>query len=321
MHLTSPEQCLRMTSPISPFRWDISKRNQLGTLVVGLELDPRAWVEHQLGHLDRELRETLPSDRYGWFTQELLRCSARIVALCSNADLCFVGRSPESTFDYLSGLLFETSWAERLSLLHFSMRRIDQQEVVTQYPGAIQELRHYLTSLGLDPTYLAHRPRPVTFVDIVVTGATMGNLVGLIHSWCREVGGDWGAVRRKIRIIGLTSQEQTSPKTWRWQQHAPWVSLLQPGTIKNISIPLALVQYFAGVQSKLSISYPPARWGSPDVTVPRYDRETLLALQLAVALFDLGRQKSTRRQFARALSAQPAMQHVWFRALVAELKH
>lgn len=48
--------------------------------------------------------ETFPG-----FQEQLLVACARVLALCDNSSLYFVGRSPESIFDHLSGLLFDTS--------------------------------------------------------------------------------------------------------------------------------------------------------------------------------------------------------------------
>ncbi|NLC24613.1 MAG: hypothetical protein GX776_09170 [Oxalobacter sp.] len=42
----------------------------------------------------------------------MLPCCARIIAFAGNSDLVFVGRSPESFFDLLSGMLFDTTWLE-----------------------------------------------------------------------------------------------------------------------------------------------------------------------------------------------------------------
>jgi hypothetical protein len=81
----------------APFRWNITRRSQLGGLVEGS-----------------------PPPTYAGFIDDLQQCGARVIALCDNGDLFFVGRSPESLFDHLSGLLFDSSWARRLWLVQFS---------------------------------------------------------------------------------------------------------------------------------------------------------------------------------------------------------
>src|SRR4051812_11016458 len=84
---------------IRPFRWDVTKRSQLGSLV----------------HVEQP-------ETYEGLEEDLLVCCARVVAFAGDSDITFVGRSPESLFDLLSGMFFETSWATRLSLLNISFR-------------------------------------------------------------------------------------------------------------------------------------------------------------------------------------------------------
>lgn len=305
--------------PIYPFRWDIMKRSQLGRLLDGPVADPYAWIEQELTGSPWNDSPRTGSAQYAWFMRELVRSGARALAFAGDADLYFVGRSPESLFDYLSGLLFGTPWAGRPHLLHFSARGYSLTGIAQSDPAAVHEFRRYLAHLALDPPGLVRRERPVAFVDVVASGGTLEQLIGFLYQWCRELGGDWDAVRRKLRIVGLTPQAKTSPKTWRWQQHADWVARLEPGAIKNVAIPGGFFYYLAGAQTKLTQSFPPWRWADPTITLPRYDTPTLMALGRAVALFDAGRARAHRARFARELSRQPAMAHAWFRALVREL--
>jgi hypothetical protein len=195
-----------------------------------------------------------------------------------------------------------------------------EQEIRDQFPEAIPKLRQFLTHLRFDPEQLARRARPVTFIDIVYHGRTFEFLITLLHSWCLETGSDWRAVRRKIRIIGMTERQKTSPKTWRWQQQSDWVNLLEPNAIKNVSTPALFWRYLGDYESKMSVQFVPARWSDPKVKLPKYDRDTLRALRNAVSLFDAGREKPARLRFARQLARQPAMEHAWFRDLMLELK-
>src|SRR5258708_36888421 len=87
-----------------PFRWDISQPAQLGNLPVALP---------QYGP---QVEQVIPG-----FQEYLRNCSVKIVAASDNADLYFVGRSPENIYDYMRGILYETAWVKRLNLLHFSM--------------------------------------------------------------------------------------------------------------------------------------------------------------------------------------------------------
>jgi hypothetical protein len=125
-------------------------------------------------------------------------------------------------------------------------------------------MRTYLQHIGLHPHGIATRVRPVAFIDLVSTGDTFGPLVTFLRTWTREIGYDWNAVNRRIRLIGITQKIKTTPKTWRWQQQSPWVSFLHSESIKNVSIPYELWQYLGNYQFKVSQSYTPARWGEPE---------------------------------------------------------
>jgi hypothetical protein len=262
---------IRGMQPAVPFRWDVTRRDQLGALV-GAAQPP-------------ECAELLTP---------LLPCAARVLAFAGDADLTFVGRSPESLFDLLSGLLFDTSWFERLSLLHFSMRWTDLGTIDAEHPQAIGALRSYLQTLALDPGSIATRPRPVALVDWVQTGGTFGNLVEQLRTWSDECGQDWSSVRRRLRIVGITERTHNSPNTWRWHQHADWMTLMGSGRVKNVSMHGGWWNYFAQRQSKVSPSHTPARWAVEDIATPGRDSDQLQALREAHGLFELGRLDATR---------------------------
>lgn len=280
--------------PIRPFRWDLAARAQLGNL------------------LDGPVLETFPG-----FEEQLLVACARVLALCDNSSLYFVGRSPESIFDHLSGLLCDTSWEERLAPLHFSMRN---DLYVREHPGAMRQLRSYLAELRLSPEAIAGREHTVAFVDLVNTGDTLGNLVGVLRAWSEDSRYDWNAVARRLRIVGITWQEETSPKTQRWWQQAEWPCVLRPSAIRNVSISPRLWDYLGNMQRKVEPSFPPDRWRDERIALPDRSGARLEALRLAAHLYEAGRQRETRFQFARELSRQPAMSHAWFRDLIRELK-
>jgi hypothetical protein len=277
---------------IRPFRWDVTRRSQLGSLP------------------EIELPKTYPQ-----FEEDLLACSARILAFAGDSDLVFVGRSPQPLFDLLSGLLVETSRADRLRLLNVGLRRVappSDEQLRAIYP--------YFAEVGLEPHALARGRRGTALVDVVDTGETLGTLLTFLKAWSDSVLADWRAVAGKIRIVGLTWREKTSPNTWRWQQHAEWVKRLRPSEIKNVSVPARLGTYLAGEAPKTNYSFTPSWWGDEEVTRPVRDHEAREALALAVHLFDLGRTTETRRRFARALGSEPAMKESWFRSLILELK-
>ena len=62
--------------PNRPFRWDLVRPDQLGSLLDDLpELDL-------------------------WYLDELVSCAGRVLAHCADGDLYFVGRSVDSLFDH-----------------------------------------------------------------------------------------------------------------------------------------------------------------------------------------------------------------------------
>jgi len=277
---------------IRPFRWDVRRRSELGSLPAS-QLPPA----------------------YEAFEDELLACCARVLAFAGDSDLVFVGRSPESLFDLLSGLLLDTSWGDRLSLLTVSLRWTSALDDATR-----RSVQPYFEELGLDPRTLVRRARPIALVDVVDSGGTFVRLVELLHAWSGSDSVDWRAVVRKLRIVGLTMRQKTSPNTWRWQQHAEWERELRPRSIKNVSISGDLLAYLADGQPKTTAWFPPRRWRDASVAEAPRHVEAKSALALALHLFDLGRDGATRARFARELGRQPAMTEPWFRSLALEVK-
>jgi hypothetical protein len=106
-----------------PFRWNLARREQLGSLVEG---PPAA-----LGSIVNDIRE----------------CCARVVAMAGDSELVFVGRSPESLYDYLSGAFAGTGWEERAVLLNLSMRDDSAEEVERANPEALQAIHRQLRAL------------------------------------------------------------------------------------------------------------------------------------------------------------------------------
>ena len=86
---------------MQPFRWNITKREQLGSLIADA---PR-----------RNLNRAN-------FLSELRHVAARVIAFADDADLAFIGRTPENFFDYLSGAFSDIEAAPALHLVQFSLR-------------------------------------------------------------------------------------------------------------------------------------------------------------------------------------------------------
>lgn len=281
-----------------PFRWDIKRREQLGSLV------------------------DVPSERpFPGLIPGLRHACARTLALCEDSDLVFVGRSPESFFDYLSGLLLGTSWADRLLLLNVSMRNRSLAEIRQSYPEALPAAYEHLRELGLSPEKIASRERKVALVDLVDTGSTLGSLTDLLLDWTRRTGCDENAVRRQLRFVGVTIRTQTSPKTVRWHQQlqAAWVRQFRPSAVKNVSIPLDLWSYLGNHQRKVARTNPPEHWGQDFMLEPPRESTHLEALPLALYIFDCGYSLREGEAFAACLAKEPAMRHPWLRSLVVEL--
>lgn len=275
-----------------PFRWNIAKREQLGA-VSPVDVSPEI-VRH------------------------LRRCCARIISFCGNADLVFVGRSPEVVFDFLSGLLGKTSWSNRLCLLNVSLRYHRMEKARRSSPGAITAIREQLASVSLAPAQVVLRERPVAFVDVVATSSTFENLWELLLKWTREVHADEIAVKNKIRFVGMTVRTKNSPNTWRWQQQAEWIRQFPPRAIKNVSIPHQLCCFLQTVQ--VSRSNPPDRWGDELMEEPPRGRGHSESLHFASALYELGSEKGQQREFISQLAKEPGVSFRWYRALMSELR-
>lgn len=281
-----------------PFRWDIRRREQLGALIAGAE-----------------------AESYPAFMHDLRICAARVIAMCDDADLVFVGRSPESIFDYLSGMFAGTTWFERLSLLNLSIADVDASDVRIGAGPDVHVLRKHLAELGLAPSEIATRPRPVTFVDLVWRGRTFGALSTALAEWTREENFDANAVTRQVRFLGITWRTKTSPNTWRWHQHAGWLSSFSRSAVKNVSIPGRMWDYLGNQQAKVARTQPRPRWRDTEWRfAPPRDSPHLESLRLALRIFDTARSRQERSEFARELARQPALSKPWLRSLLGELR-
>jgi hypothetical protein len=278
--------------PNRPFRWDLAGGYRLGSV------------------LDRSLAPPLS------YLGELTECAGRVLARCDDAGLYFVGRSADSVFDLLTGALAGTSWRRQLHRLPLSLSEA-RADLTT---AEARQLRVNLAAEGLAPRVLARRRRPVAFVDLVYAGRTYENLFCQIEAWVSSESAPWAAVRSRLRFIGITGREKTSPKTWRWQQHAQWTGELPPRAITNVSIPPALWGLLGNRQPKIQPSFRRDSWDDPAVAVPRRDEGTRTALAEAVALVEAGGSPPTRLRLARVLTAEPAISSRWLRELAAELR-
>ena len=285
-----------------PFRWDLSRREQLGRL-------PDAPVETlDPWHREPPFRELL---------RDLRDCAARVLARAGDARLVFVGRSLESVYDYLAGALADTPWAERPALLVVSIRG---REARTAEPAARAAFRAHLAALGLAPEAIAAAPRPVSFVDLVHGGGTFGALSDALGLHAREAGLDPAAVRRRVRWVGVTSRTHNSPNTWRWFQRKAWTRDYPRSALRGVSIDPVLWGYLGNRQAKTLPSHHAGRWGEEEMLRPHRHPEHLAALKLALRVHERGRAPEERARFAALLARRPEMREPWLRALVLALR-
>ncbi|MEV0718159.1 hypothetical protein [Asanoa sp. NPDC050611] len=276
-----------------PFRWDLVTPDQLGSLRNGTA-EPTLW------HL-----------------ADLVACTGKVLARSGDADLVFVGRSLDSMYDLLGGAMT----SDRLSRLPLSFARPyagSRRRPLT--PAELSEARRILASLSLTPHALSRRARPVAFVDVVHEGATFTELFELLRRWIDEDREPWPVIRRKLRFIGVTTERRTSPKTYRWQQHAPWTRQLPARSVRNVSLHPFVWSYFGDHQTKLTRSYHPDRWLADDPG-PSRDDATRQALAEAAALVAYGRSPAGRRALARSMGREPALSQSWLRTMVTTLNN
>lgn len=306
-----------------PYRWDLVAPDRLGSLLDGAS-PPRLW-----------------------FLDELVLAAGKVLARSGGGHVVFVGRSLDSMFDLLSGALSGISGAPTLARLPVSFARPfvprgrwgGHSSVLT--PGQIHRVRDILREIDAAPAAIVTRRRPTAFVDVVHRGSTFTDLYGVIRDWLDEERTDRSSARRKLRFVGVTSREQTSPNTFRWHQHAPWTSDLPASGVLNVSVHAHTWGYLADQQTKLTRTFPPHRWTvDPEVGPERRPtasstkkggrsaaetfeerRERLRrdALAEAVALVEAGRSAGVRQSLSRVAGAEPAVTEPWLRDLVTRL--
>ncbi|GAA1009921.1 hypothetical protein Aple_022950 [Acrocarpospora pleiomorpha] len=279
-----------VTTPYRPFRWDLVRRDQLGTLLDGQEVA-----------LD--------------FLEPLIECAAKVLARSGDGDLYFVGRSADSIFDVLSGALSGTSRSDRVCLLPFSYR-FEEPLLVHE----VRQLRINLEAMGISPYGLARRARPIVFADLVYGGHTFTHLYGFLRDWIADEHETWDVIRLKLRFLGVTARKKTSPSTWRWWQDADWTDELPRSAITNVSIPGTLWNYLGNSQEKIAPSFRRTLWADETVTAPRHSEKVAHALAEAVAYVEQGRSHPTRTAIARHLASEPTFAQPWLRTLALELR-
>ncbi|BCY08104.1 hypothetical protein [Actinoplanes sp. L3-i22] len=279
-----------------PFRWDLIRPDELGSLLDGVE----------------------PPDL--WFLDALTVCAGKVLARSGDGDPVFVGRSLDSMFDLLSGAL-DGLGERRLHRLPISFtrpyRRVGPRRWAEPALTTAErdEARRMLATAGVTPYTLARRRRPVTFVDVVDGGGTFTELYDLLRTWIRDERETWPVIRRKVRFVGVTIQQRTSPNTYRWAQARQWTRELPADAVRSVSLDVDTWSYLGNTQQKLTRSLRPDRWLA-DADGPDRGERTRQALAEAVALVAHGRSRAGRQALARSIGerAQP-----WTRTLVTDL--
>lgn len=280
---------------MKPFRWNIKKREQLGSLI-NVTADP-AYPEYE---------------------EQLSDCAARVVARSQGRKLIFVGRSPENIFDYLSGVFEGTSHAANIDILNISNRFQDIERIKIELPGSYKALKNHYTMLGIAPAQVISNPQGVCICDLVSSGATYENIFKFMQIWAGEDKCDFTGVTRKLSFLGITGKTKNSPNTWRWQQNADWVKENNKLTVKNVSIPQELWDYLGNRQEKVSRTNKPESWGGDEIMLPPREHENIKALKQAYGIFCLGVEQ--RWAFSEKLASTQEFKESWLRSLVNELR-
>lgn len=256
-----------------PHRWDMVQPDQLGTLP----------------HVGEEVVFPYP--------RELAEAAGKVIARGGGGEMFFVGRSPDSMFDLLSGALEGTDAARRLHRLAYS-------RCVT--PGERHAAREVLGRQGLTPRMLARSHRPVALIDLVNDGGTFESLYLVVREWTQAEREPWSVIRRKFRFVGLTERVNASPQQMEWPAELP------AGNVRNVAIDPALWGY-------LGESLHPERWSADEPDGPRHDARTRKAPAEATDLVTLGRGREIRSLLAQTMTTEPAYAESWLRTLARQL--
>jgi hypothetical protein len=146
-----------------------------------------------------------------------------VVAHSNNQRLVFLGRSPQSLFDYFSGTFAETSWSPRIGLLNMSNRFESIETIRRRFPMAIPALKTHFSDHEVSPEDIASGSRGVCFCDLAAEGGTFEHLFTFLNGWAAETGIDSKSLAGHVSFIAITDRRKNSPNTWRWHQQADWV--------------------------------------------------------------------------------------------------
>lgn len=274
-----------------PFRWNIEKRNELGSLINEGSIE-----------IERD------------FILELIESIARIIAFSDNSKIFFIGRSPENYFDFLKGVYCENRrLKQQINLFQFSGRRIKHNELTNYYSPKLSELRNQMSSIGLSPKQILSCKYNTALVDLVYSGSTMQNLITILKHWANQEKSDWNNTKTKLRIVGITERTKNSPYTWRWQQQTDSLEILAGIKIKNVSVSRGFWTELGDDQSKVTPSNSISKWDTNELTKPIINKEHIEGLNFAFNLNNLGKNKKVKNYLKAKMNEQSEMNYKWFK--------
>ena len=287
------------------FRWNVARREQLGRLV---DVEPPP--------LPAKLVDTTP-DR-GAFVDELRRCCAQVISAAGDSRLVFVGRSPESLYDYLAGAFAGTSWSDRLVMLNVSFLRCDGHWTGLE-PAPRAAVAEQFRELGLDPLGIASSRRPIALIDLICGGGTFESLTTLLTTWAGSIDVDDRAVYDRLRIVGITRYypPRIAPTSWKCMD---WAKRFRSRALKGISVPDWFWTYLGDDQPKVSRSNPSWCWADPTMSAPPREPAHAQAARDAAALYQHACTRAERDALAATLVDFPSIRHAWCRELAGELR-
>ena len=282
---------------MKPFRWNIDKKNELGTLIDHNQIE-------------------IPAD----FTNELISSSARILAFADNSFIYFVGRSPEDYYDFLSGVFDHNELIkERLNLFQFSARFYNIGELKGNYLKELNGLKKYMEDIQLSPKHIRERKTKTAFVDVVYYSHTFNILIDILKDWALEINEDWATIKNKIRIVGITVRTKNSPNTWRWQQNVDWIDTIGRTKVKNVSVSEYFWHVIANSNYKTTKSFQPKNWNNPEVEKPPRDFYNKQGLRIAFTLFNQGMRTENKSKLREHLVKQNEIKFNWYKEYIKSL--
>lgn len=278
-----------------PFRWQVNNKSALGKL----------------------LDENFTYDSV--YHTDLQQLTASILAFSDDAQLCFVGRSLDNVYDYLSGLYANTPRENDNTCLNISLWGLSLKKIEKQHPNSIQLLKNHCDALSLNPKDILQNNRPTCIVDVVCEGGTYEEIYHFYIEWAGALGINIKDFAKKLRFIGVTARGKNSPNAWRWQQHYEWTSNLKAQQIKNVSVDGRYWSHIADIQVKSTNSNQPKNWSIK--SAPNYAEANIAGLNEAYFLYHLATQTKERQTFITLLNQKTdAQKQDWLRKLALVIK-